>query len=128
MESESNNLGKKIVILGHGLDHTSLALQITKAMGEPNTIIVVDDIDKKLLKDDELQLVKERINMGNPDYLNADKLIDIKSIMCDTSFLPNTPRRLKDAKVAEVRTETKIGRNNPCPCQSGLKYKKCCGV
>lgn len=22
---------------------------------------------------------------------------------------------------------TKVGRNDPCPCQSGLKYKKCCG-
>lgn len=21
----------------------------------------------------------------------------------------------------------KVGRNDPCPCQSGLKYKKCCG-
>jgi SEC-C motif-containing protein len=21
----------------------------------------------------------------------------------------------------------KIGRNQPCPCGSGIKYKKCCG-
>lgn len=26
----------------------------------------------------------------------------------------------------EVRTEPKIGRNEPCPCGSGIKYKKCC--
>ena len=26
-----------------------------------------------------------------------------------------------------VRSEPKIGRNAPCPCQSGKKYKKCCG-
>jgi hypothetical protein len=25
-----------------------------------------------------------------------------------------------------VRTEPKIGRNEPCPCGSGKKYKKCC--
>ena len=25
------------------------------------------------------------------------------------------------------RTEEKIGRNDPCPCGSGKKYKKCCG-
>ena len=25
------------------------------------------------------------------------------------------------------RTEKKIGRNDPCPCGSGKKYKKCCG-
>lgn len=26
-----------------------------------------------------------------------------------------------------VREEAKIGRNDPCPCGSGKKYKKCCG-
>jgi len=23
--------------------------------------------------------------------------------------------------------EKKVGRNDPCPCGSGIKYKKCCG-
>ena len=27
-----------------------------------------------------------------------------------------------------VRREKKVGRNDPCPCGSGKKYKKCCGV
>ena len=26
-----------------------------------------------------------------------------------------------------VRKEKKIGRNDPCPCGSGRKYKQCCG-
>jgi uncharacterized protein len=26
-----------------------------------------------------------------------------------------------------VRAEPKVGRNEPCPCGSGKKYKKCCG-
>lgn len=26
-----------------------------------------------------------------------------------------------------IRKEQKVGRNDPCPCGSGLKYKKCCG-
>ena len=26
-----------------------------------------------------------------------------------------------------VRTAPKVGRNDPCPCGSGMKYKKCCG-
>jgi preprotein translocase subunit SecA len=26
-----------------------------------------------------------------------------------------------------VRNEEKVGRNDPCPCGSGKKYKKCCG-
>lgn len=27
-----------------------------------------------------------------------------------------------------VQKEKKVGRNDPCPCGSGKKYKKCCGV
>jgi len=27
-----------------------------------------------------------------------------------------------------VRREQKVGRNDPCPCGSGKKYKKCCGA
>jgi len=27
-----------------------------------------------------------------------------------------------------VRKEAKVGRNSPCPCGSGKKYKKCCGA
>ena len=26
-----------------------------------------------------------------------------------------------------IRVEKKVGRNDPCPCGSGKKYKKCCG-
>ncbi len=29
--------------------------------------------------------------------------------------------------VKSVMRELKIGRNDPCSCGSGLKYKKCCG-
>ncbi|MDQ6962538.1 MAG: SEC-C metal-binding domain-containing protein [Mariprofundaceae bacterium] len=25
-----------------------------------------------------------------------------------------------------IREAEKIGRNDPCPCESGKKYKKCC--
>ena len=27
----------------------------------------------------------------------------------------------------QPRKVTKIGRNDPCPCGSGKKYKQCCG-
>jgi len=26
-----------------------------------------------------------------------------------------------------VRSRPKVGRNDPCPCGSGKKYKQCCG-
>lgn len=31
-----------------------------------------------------------------------------------------------EESLSPVRTEAKIGRNDPCPCGSGKKYKKCC--
>ncbi len=31
------------------------------------------------------------------------------------------------AKATPVRTGPKVGRNDPCPCGSGKKYKQCCG-
>ncbi len=34
-----------------------------------------------------------------------------------------------EAKVKKpVRKEKTVGRNDPCPCGSGKKYKKCCGL
>jgi preprotein translocase subunit SecA len=35
---------------------------------------------------------------------------------------------LESAVVTAVRKGQKVGRNDPCPCGSGQKYKKCCGV
>jgi preprotein translocase subunit SecA len=31
-------------------------------------------------------------------------------------------------KVRPVKVAPKVGRNDPCPCGSGKKYKKCCGM
>ena len=51
----------------------------------------------------------------------------------------NAPQRERVAKItgesagdeslkkAPVRKDKKPGRNDPCPCGSGKKYKKCCG-
>jgi preprotein translocase subunit SecA len=38
--------------------------------------------------------------------------------------------RAGDADVAskpQIRQDKKVGRNDLCPCGSGLKFKKCCG-
>ena len=37
----------------------------------------------------------------------------------DLEILLNTPE--------PVSVDKKIGRNESCPCGSGIKYKKCCG-
>ncbi len=33
-----------------------------------------------------------------------------------------------DAAVEPRKVKDKVGRNDPCPCGSGKKYKKCCGM
>lgn len=35
---------------------------------------------------------------------------------------------LRQGKKVPIVTGPKIGRNDPCPCGSGKKYKKCCGA
>jgi uncharacterized protein YecA (UPF0149 family) len=34
----------------------------------------------------------------------------------------------KTPKVDPIHKDKEIGRNDPCPCGSGKKYKKCCGA
>jgi len=39
----------------------------------------------------------------------------------------STPeRQMPLTRTTNVRTSPRVGRNDPCPCGSGLKYKKCC--
>jgi len=47
----------------------------------------------------------------------------------ESIFDEETRKRLYTEQKASgtVRKEKKIGRNDPCPCGSGKKYKKCCG-
>lgn len=41
---------------------------------------------------------------------------------------PTTPQGYLSTSLGTViREEAKVGRNDPCPCGSGKKYKKCCG-
>ena len=36
-------------------------------------------------------------------------------------------QRLNELKESNPTNEIKVGRNAPCPCGSGKKYKHCCG-
>jgi preprotein translocase subunit SecA len=38
-----------------------------------------------------------------------------------------TENRAEETVKKPVRKENQVGRNDPCPCGSGKKYKKCCG-
>jgi len=56
--------------------------------------------------------------IGKPVSSHGEKKANIKG---DT--LSDGKRR----KEMEMKIKRKIGRNDPCPCGSGLKYKHCCG-
>jgi len=44
------------------------------------------------------------------------------------SAISSTGSLPPQGKPKPVRAEVKVGRNDPCPCGSGKKYKKCCGA
>ncbi len=51
-----------------------------------------------------------------PDSAGANKASDMVTEASDAI-----------AKAKPVRTGPKVGRNDPCPCGSGKKFKQCCG-
>jgi hypothetical protein len=45
------------------------------------------------------------------------------------NVLPEERRKeiTRDFNRSRIAVSNKVGRNDPCPCGSGIKYKKCCG-
>jgi SWIM/SEC-C metal-binding protein len=68
---------------------------------------------KKRMK--EVASLFEKNGWNHIIELEPDKPEDIT----DLEILLNPPKT--------IVAEKKIGRNDPCPCGSGKKYKKCCG-
>lgn len=70
------------------------------------------------------------------NYDKDGKLIKAEGKKCSYSDIPaNDIYRLKELSVKYTKSRmesyqrqehTKVGRNDPCPCGSGKKYKKCC--
>jgi preprotein translocase subunit SecA len=42
------------------------------------------------------------------------------------AFAVSEPEKDEELE-SEAAQKAKVGRNDPCPCGSGKKYKKCCG-
>ena len=61
--------------------------------------------------------VKMLYHVYNPDNIQRKKVAkEVDTVNPDTG-----------KKTPYVRKKEKIGRNDPCPCGSGKKYKNCCG-
>ena len=65
-----------------------------------------EDANKK--QDDELRLLESICVQHEIDHLYGKTIID------------------REDKLEPIRVKKKIGRNDPCYCGSGKKYKKCC--
>jgi uncharacterized protein len=74
--------------------------------------IELDDIDKPLIPDKIDEIRQENAELI-PRVLPA--LRKLAQIRASEEFDPVRPAR-------------KVGRNEPCPCDSGKKYKRCCGL
>ena len=96
---------------------------IDESLAIPNDIENMTEDTVVSLKFDKERLYKNMV------AAKADWLYGLPQ--WDEIFTPEKKDELyKEQKRAAtfVRKEKKIGRNDPCPCGSGKKYKKCCGA
>jgi SWIM/SEC-C metal-binding protein len=87
---------------------------------------------------------KKQAKLGtekNPAVVNVKtqkRMTEIKAIFeengwkCTIEVERDKPEDITDLEILlnwpkTTVAEEKIGRNEPCPCGSGNKYKKCCG-
>lgn len=80
------------------------------------------EADTELVLDVDLEKLYYNMQDAKADYLYS--LPQWDAIFSEEKRKEIT-RACKAAGI--VRNENKIGRNDPCPCGSGKKYKKCCG-
>jgi len=75
-----------------------------------------DDDDDNIDDSSELSIPLPSLSRIR-DFPKWQSLASDSGKSIDDSFSPTQPYR---------KTESHIGRNDPCPCGSGKKYKKCC--
>lgn len=94
---------------------------INDSLNNPYDLEAIDENTELVL---DINLEKLYFNMLDA---KADYLYNLPQ--WDGIFSEEKRKEIKkDYKESRiVRNEEKIGRNDPCPCGSGKKYKKCCG-
>jgi len=76
-----------------------------------------DMVEKKI---EEIQAGKSDINP-----YGATNRAEFFAVLGEYFFESPKLQRLSEREFKTVKAE--IGRNDPCPCDSGKKFKKCCG-
>ncbi|WP_461207745.1 DnaJ domain-containing protein [Clostridium sp. DL1XJH146] len=94
---------------------------------------LTEEINDRAMKNPILsEMIEETMrSKGIENFFGEDDDYDDE----DDDFEFNDPFGFEDRDIPEwvepqepfIREEKKVGRNEPCPCGSGKKYKKCCG-
>ena len=94
---------------------------INDSLVEPNPIEEMEEDTVVSLKFDKEKLYKNMVEA------KADWLYELPQ--WEAIFLAEKRKELylEQKKSRTIVNGPKIGRNDPCPCGSGKKYKKCCG-
>ena len=79
----------------------------------------------KVQLESEAQRRSPQVRQMNAQH-NAVEAFDGNAARQAASASPMAQRRQAE-QVTVVRSDPKVGRNDPCPCGSGRKYKQCCG-
>lgn len=103
------------------MDMTGFLDGINDSLVTPNPIDTMEEGTKVSLAFDKEKLYKNMVDA------KADWLYELPQ--WDEIFDADTKRKLylEQKKSGTVVVGKKVGRNDPCPCGSGKKYKFCCG-
>ena len=88
------------------------------------------DMFDQMVNDIKVDVVRFLMNARKREDNNLQRAQTIKITSSGLENLnnnANTPRKSGAASTTVVNNEPKVGRNDPCPCGSGKKYKNCCG-
>ena len=140
--NEYSNIEERIytkILANHGEVVKTTIADLAKEFGATNEFVMgfVDGINDSLVTPLDLEEVEADTTLE----LNIDfeklyfNMLDAKA---DYLYeLPQWDGIFSDEKRKEIQkswrssktivNENKVGRNDPCPCGSGKKYKKCCG-
>ena len=83
-----------------------------------------DDIQK--LKENSFSQVSHKMR-SLKDLFNAASPASDRAYNAKEKYNNKYLKNLKPFNFDTIKKPKKIGRNEPCPCGSGKKYKKCCG-
>ncbi|MCM1258377.1 MAG: SEC-C metal-binding domain-containing protein [Roseburia sp.] len=103
------------------MDMTGFLDGINDSLITPNPIDTMEEDTVVNLNFDKEKLYKNMVEA------RADWLYELP--MWEEIFDKETRHKLfmEQRKSGTIVTGKKVGRNDPCPCGSGKKYKKCCG-